>query len=90
MSLCFLTRLYGLRPPRRIWSRRFLPGIPRPASSRGPCPLLTRISLEVRLPLPLEAIYAARDQIHTVVLPLQEHYDVLILASVVPLALCAG
>ena len=48
------------------------------------------ISLEVRLPLPLDAIYAARDQIHTVVLPLQEHYDVFILASVVPLALCAG
>ena len=48
------------------------------------------ISLEVRLPLPLDAIYAARDQIHTVVLPLQEHYAVLILASVVPLALCTG
>ncbi|HSX83469.1 MAG TPA: hypothetical protein VLQ80_33560 [Candidatus Saccharimonadia bacterium] len=48
------------------------------------------ISVEVRLPLPLDAIYAAREQIHTLVLPLQDHYDVLILASVVPLTLCAG
>jgi hypothetical protein len=45
---------------------------------------------EVRLPLPLDAIYAAREQIHTLVLPLQDHYGVLILASVVPLTLCAG
>ena len=47
------------------------------------------ISVEVRLPLPLDAIYAARDQIHTLVLSLQDHYDVLIVASGVPLALCA-
>ncbi len=48
------------------------------------------ISIEIRLSLLLDEIYAARDQIHTLVLSLQEHYNVLILASAVPLALCAG
>jgi len=48
------------------------------------------ISMEVRLPLPLDAIYAAREQIHTCVLTLQDRYDVLILASAVPQALCPG
>jgi len=46
------------------------------------------ISVEVRLPLRLDEIYAAREQIHALVLPLQDHYDVLILASAVPLEPC--
>jgi hypothetical protein len=42
------------------------------------------ISLEVRLPLCQNDIYEARDQIHAFVIQLQEQYDVLILASAVP------
>jgi hypothetical protein len=42
------------------------------------------INIEVYLPVPLEEIYAVRDQIHKLVIPLQERYDVLILASAVP------
>ena len=42
------------------------------------------ISVEVRLPLSIEEIYEARDQVHELVIQLQEQYDVLILASVVP------
>lgn len=42
------------------------------------------ISVEVRLPFDMEGIYAARDQIHELVIQLQEQYDVLILASAVP------
>jgi hypothetical protein len=42
------------------------------------------ISVEVRLPFDMEGIYQARDQIHELVIQLQEHYDVLILASAVP------
>ena len=42
------------------------------------------ISVEVRLPLSIEEIYEARDRVHELVIQLQEHYDVLILASVVP------
>jgi hypothetical protein len=42
------------------------------------------ISLEVRLPLCQDDIYEARDQIHAFVIQLQEQYDVLILASAVP------
>jgi hypothetical protein len=42
------------------------------------------ISLEVALPLRMEEIYAARERMHNLVMQLQEHYDVLILASAVP------
>ncbi|NOT55001.1 MAG: hypothetical protein HOP18_10380 [Deltaproteobacteria bacterium] len=42
------------------------------------------ISVEVRLPFDREGIYQARDQIHAIVIQLQEQYDVLILASAVP------
>jgi hypothetical protein len=42
------------------------------------------ISLEVQLPLPMEDIYEARERVHELVLQLQKHYDVLILASAVP------
>jgi hypothetical protein len=42
------------------------------------------ISVEVRLPLCMNEIYAARDHIHELVMHLQEQYDVLILASAVP------
>lgn len=42
------------------------------------------ISVEIRLPLSVEEIYQARDQVHELVIQLQEQYDVLILASVVP------
>jgi hypothetical protein len=42
------------------------------------------ISVEVRLPLSIEEIYEARDRVHELVIQLQEQYDVLILASVVP------
>ena len=42
------------------------------------------ISIEFHLPVPMEEIYAVRDQIHKLVIPLQEQYDVLILASAVP------
>jgi hypothetical protein len=42
------------------------------------------ISVEVRLPFDSEGIYQARDQIHEIVIQLQEQYDVLILASAVP------
>ena len=41
------------------------------------------ISLEVRLPMRQEDIYEVRDQIHALVIQLQEQYDVLILASAV-------
>jgi hypothetical protein len=42
------------------------------------------ISVEVRLPLDMDEIYEARDRVHTLVIQLQEQYDVLILASAVP------
>ena len=42
------------------------------------------ISVEVRLPLGMDEIYEARDRVHTLVIQLQEQYDVLILASTVP------
>ena len=42
------------------------------------------ISVEVRLPLGIDEMYEARDRIHASVIQLQEHYDVLILASAVP------
>ena len=42
------------------------------------------ISMEVALPLRMEEIYAARERIHELVMQLQEHYDVLILASAIP------
>jgi hypothetical protein len=42
------------------------------------------ISMEIALPLRMEEIYAARERIHELVIQLQEHYDVLILASAVP------
>ena len=42
------------------------------------------ISVEVQLPVALEEIYRARDQIHELVIELQEQYDVLILASAIP------
>ena len=42
------------------------------------------ISLEVELPLHMKEIYAARERMHERVMHLQEHYDVLILASAVP------
>jgi hypothetical protein len=42
------------------------------------------ISVEVWLPVGIEDIYAARDQIHQLVIQLQEQYDVLILASAIP------
>jgi hypothetical protein len=42
------------------------------------------ISVEVQLPVALEGLYTARDQIHELVIQLQEQYDVLILASAVP------
>ncbi len=42
------------------------------------------ISVEVRLPLREDEIYGARDQIHELVIQLQEQYDVLILAYAVP------
>jgi hypothetical protein len=42
------------------------------------------ISVEVQLPVTREELYTARDQIHALVIQLQEQYDVLILASAVP------
>jgi hypothetical protein len=42
------------------------------------------ISMEVRLPVSQDEIYQARDQVHELVIRLQEQYDVLILASAVP------
>ncbi len=42
------------------------------------------ISVEVRLPVEMEEIYRARDRVHELVIQLQEQYDVLILASAVP------
>lgn len=42
------------------------------------------ISVEVRLPMEMEEIYQVRDQVHELVIQLQEQYDVLILASAVP------
>ena len=42
------------------------------------------ISVEVRLPVSQSDIYQARDQIHDLVIQLQERYNVLILASAVP------
>jgi hypothetical protein len=42
------------------------------------------ISVEVQLPVTREELYRARDQIHELVIQLQEQYDVLILASAVP------
>lgn len=42
------------------------------------------ISVEVQLPVDLKELYTARDQIHALVIQLQEQYDVLILASAVP------
>ena len=42
------------------------------------------ISVEIQLPVALEELYTARDQIHALVIQLQEQYDVLILASAVP------
>jgi len=43
------------------------------------------ISVEVRLPLSMEEVYQARDRVHGLVIQLQEQYDVLIIASAVPL-----
>ena len=42
------------------------------------------ISMEVRLPMQMEEIYQVRDQVHELVIQLQEQYDVLILASAIP------
>ena len=42
------------------------------------------MSMEVALPLRMEEIYAVRERIQKLVMQLQEHYDVLILASAVP------
>ena len=42
------------------------------------------ISVEVQLPVAQEELYTARDQLHELVIQLQEQYDVLILASAVP------
>lgn len=42
------------------------------------------ISLEIKLPLREDEIYEARDDIHDLVIQLQERYDVLILAYAVP------
>lgn len=42
------------------------------------------ISLDVQLPLEMADIYKARERIHALVIPLQEQYDVVILASAVP------
>ena len=42
------------------------------------------ISIEVRLPVSIDAVYETRDRIHELVIRLQEQYDVLILASAVP------
>lgn len=42
------------------------------------------ISVEIGLPLSQGNIYQARDQIHDLVIQIQEQYDVLILASAVP------
>jgi hypothetical protein len=42
------------------------------------------ISIEVRLPLSLDEIYAARERVNELVIHLQEQYDVLILASAIP------
>jgi hypothetical protein len=48
------------------------------------------ISVEVQLPVTLEELYSARDQIHALVIQLQEQYDVLILASAVPQDPCGA
>ena len=42
------------------------------------------ISLEVKLSLRMEEMYAARERMHELVMQLQEHYDGLILASAIP------
>jgi len=42
------------------------------------------ISVEVRFPVGIDEIYKVRDQVHELVIQLQEQYDVLILASAVP------
>jgi hypothetical protein len=41
--------------------------------------------MEVRLPVSEDELYQARDQIHGLVIRLQEAYDVLILVYAVPL-----
>jgi hypothetical protein len=43
------------------------------------------VSMEVRLPVSEDELYQARDQIHGLVIQLQEEYDVLILVYTVPL-----
>jgi hypothetical protein len=43
------------------------------------------ISVEVKLPMSQSDIHQARDQIHGLVIQLQGQYDVLILASAVPI-----
>ena len=43
------------------------------------------ISMEVRLPVPEDELSHARDQIHGLVIQLQEEYDVLILVYTIPL-----
>jgi hypothetical protein len=41
--------------------------------------------MEVRLPVPEDELSHARDQIHGLVIQLQEEYDVLILVYTIPL-----
>ncbi len=43
------------------------------------------ISVEIRLPLQQDDMYEVRDRVHALVIPLQEEFDVLILASAVPI-----
>lgn len=43
------------------------------------------ISVEVRLPMSMAEIYRARERIYDIVIELQERYDLLIMASAVPL-----
>ncbi len=42
------------------------------------------VSLEIKLPLPMNEIYGVREQIYEWILELQERHGVLILASAIP------
>ncbi len=64
---------------------RILTQFPQAQIHPRPLPMSDEdISLEVVLPMTMEEIYRAREWIYDVVIELQEHYDVLILASAVP------
>lgn len=65
---------------------RILAQFPQAQIRSSPLPFSDEdINVEVRLPLPMTEIYQVRERIYDIVLELQEIYDVLIMASAVPL-----